>query len=93
MLEQHHAAYAFKTMLKPENNILKKLDPKDSADVRKMMISCILATDMRVHFEQIKSIQALDQQLRDDIPEDDFDLRMSNHSKARTQMIFFQTFF
>lgn len=67
-------------MMKPQNNIMKKLDPRDVAELRKLIISCILATDMKIHFEQLKSVQALDQQLRDAVAEDNFHLRLRGHS-------------
>ena len=59
ILENHHAASAFKLMSKPELNILAALPREDFQAVRKLMIEIILGTDMANHFECIKQMQTL----------------------------------
>lgn len=53
VLENHHCSTAFRLMRKPGLQLLTTL-PKDKAvEIRKVIISCVMATDMAVHFELI----------------------------------------
>eukprot|EP00598_Pedospumella_elongata_P002990 CAMPEP_0184985152 /NCGR_PEP_ID=MMETSP1098-20130426/13956_1 /TAXON_ID=89044 /ORGANISM="Spumella elongata, Strain CCAP 955/1" /LENGTH=1248 /DNA_ID=CAMNT_0027509227 /DNA_START=172 /DNA_END=3918 /DNA_ORIENTATION=+ len=53
VLENHHCSTAFRIMRKPNMQILSNMPKTVATDVRKMIISCVMATDMAVHFELI----------------------------------------
>jgi GAF domain-containing protein len=53
VLENHHCSTAFRLMRKPNMQILSTLPQAVASDIRKMIISCVMATDMAVHFELI----------------------------------------
>ncbi|XP_024382804.1 uncharacterized protein [Physcomitrium patens] len=56
VLESHHAATAFLTMRGHDNvNIMFSLDEPHQRHLRRLVLSCILATDMGVHAEIISS--------------------------------------
>ncbi len=59
ILENHHAAMAFKTMQEPDKNILANLSSEDFKYTRKMIIELILKTDMANHFDMIKNMQLM----------------------------------
>lgn len=50
MLENHHIATTFKILKDPNKNILEKMDKDDFLRFRKIVITDILATDMKEHF-------------------------------------------
>lgn len=50
MLENHHLATTFRILQDPDRNILEKIDKDDYLRFRKIVISNILATDMKEHF-------------------------------------------
>mmetsp|Transcript_15805 Transcript_15805/g.35148 ORF Transcript_15805/g.35148 Transcript_15805/m.35148 type:complete len:187 (+) Transcript_15805:845-1405(+) len=56
-----HACLAFELMLGEQQhaNFMADLKEADYATVRKTMISVILATDMKVHFDMVSQLQAL----------------------------------
>lgn len=56
VLEQYHAAYTMKIMMTHEHNILGHLDGKDFRTARGVIIECILATDMKEHFDMIGEV-------------------------------------
>mmetsp|Transcript_9779 Transcript_9779/g.23320 ORF Transcript_9779/g.23320 Transcript_9779/m.23320 type:complete len:462 (-) Transcript_9779:166-1551(-) len=60
VLENMHAALAFELMLgeEVEANFLHAMPTDDFAVVRKTVISVILATDMKVHFDIVSQLQA-----------------------------------
>jgi GAF domain-containing protein/PAS domain-containing protein len=58
VLENHHCSVAFQIMREPRANVLGTLPPAYAAETRKIMISCILATDMSVHFQLVDEIKA-----------------------------------
>eukprot|EP00479_Gromia_sphaerica_P007431 TRINITY_DN2475_c0_g1_i1.p1 TRINITY_DN2475_c0_g1~~TRINITY_DN2475_c0_g1_i1.p1 ORF type:complete len:463 (+),score=98.75 TRINITY_DN2475_c0_g1_i1:118-1389(+) len=60
VLENHHAYEAFQILSLPQCNIFVNLNPKSKTEVRKVMISAILATDMAHHFKMCKRIENLD---------------------------------
>jgi len=49
VLENHHCATAFRIMNQPEINLLGPLNAADRVELRKSVITCILATDMARH--------------------------------------------
>uniref|UniRef100_A0A7S4UGK2 Phosphodiesterase n=1 Tax=Guillardia theta TaxID=55529 RepID=A0A7S4UGK2_GUITH len=51
VLENHHCTTTFKILRRPQSNILASLDKEDFAQVRKAIITAILATDMKKHVE------------------------------------------
>lgn len=51
VLENHHASRAFYIINSEENNIFINLDESSYKEIRKIIISAILATDMLNHFE------------------------------------------
>ena len=57
ILEQYHAALALKLLLKPQYNILKKIKQEIFNKIRKILIDCILATDMKHHFPMIEELE------------------------------------
>ena len=61
VLENYHAAMAFRTLMAPKNNVLSSLTRTEAARVRRIVIELILATDVSVHFDvlgQHKSVMA-----------------------------------
>ena len=58
VLEQHHAAVAFMTMQDEKCNIFRSLTPQVRKEIRKFMITCILATDMSKHFGMISTLKS-----------------------------------
>jgi len=55
VLEQHHAAVTFKILSKETSNIFSNIKGEDYKQLRKLIISNILATDMKVHFDVISA--------------------------------------
>jgi len=53
-----HAATCFEVMKKPERNILKNLTTDERQEVRKTVISMVLATDNAVHAKHMGELQA-----------------------------------
>ncbi len=51
VLENHHASRSFYLMNSPENNLFANFDESSYREIRRMIISAILATDMAYHFE------------------------------------------
>lgn len=56
VLEQYHAALTMKLMMTKEFNILGNLEGSEFRNIRAVMIECILATDMKEHFDMIKEV-------------------------------------
>jgi len=63
VLEQHHAAVTFKILSKETCNIFSRIKDSDYKELRKLIISNILATDMKVHFEVMSSFNDLRDQI------------------------------
>lgn len=59
VLENYHIASAFRIFSITDCNILSTLTRDEWMDVRKIMISCILATDMSHHFEMVAQLDPL----------------------------------
>lgn len=51
VLENHHLAQSYFLLNRPENNIFAELSAKDYAQVRKMIVDLVLATDLSTHFD------------------------------------------
>jgi hypothetical protein len=58
VLENHHTFTMFDLLLKPQYNILANLEQDQYDECRKTMISCIMATDMKVHVSLCSRLQA-----------------------------------
>ena len=56
-LENYHSSYLFRILRKEENNIIEKFSVNNYKNIRKRMISQILATDMANHGENISLIR------------------------------------
>lgn len=54
VLENHHCSFAFLLMRQSNMNILGRLTSANYTDLRRFVVSCILATDMSVHFDLIE---------------------------------------
>jgi len=54
VLENHHCSTAFRLMRKPNMQVLSKLPKNIATEIRKTIISCVMATDMAVHFDLIE---------------------------------------
>jgi hypothetical protein len=57
VLEQHHASFTFRMMQDEDCGILGSLSFKAREDARKTIVSAILSTDMKSHFEQVSSLR------------------------------------
>eukprot|EP00397_Hematodinium_sp_SG-2012_P038184 GEMP01041500.1.p1 GENE.GEMP01041500.1~~GEMP01041500.1.p1 ORF type:complete len:498 (+),score=116.07 GEMP01041500.1:132-1625(+) len=67
VLENMHAALTFEIMRMPGNDILADFSANDFGVFRKMAISSILSTDMKVHFDLTSQLQAhLDSEIEPD---------------------------
>ena len=53
VLESMHCAVTFKTLLKPENNIISNVSYEDWLVIRKIMVALIMNTDMAKHFDLV----------------------------------------
>lgn len=56
VLEAHHSYQTFKILQREENNIFVNLSEEQYRYCRKVMIRCILGTDMAKHFSLVKSL-------------------------------------
>ncbi len=82
MLESHHIASAFELMLgKSANNWAIKLSSEDFGRVRQMMIDCVLATDMALHFKEINRV-------KDRMDQPDYDLKNEKDKHMITKLVF-----
>jgi hypothetical protein len=57
VLENHHCSTAFRLMRKPGLDITKNLKSVVATDIRKTVISCVLATDMALHFAFVEELK------------------------------------
>lgn len=53
VLENHHCSTAFQLMRGASTDILGGLSTAVSAELRKIIVSCVMATDMSVHFQLV----------------------------------------
>jgi GAF domain-containing protein len=54
VLENHHCSTAFRIMRKPNMQVLTFMPKATAVEIRKTIISCVMATDMAVHFDLIE---------------------------------------
>eukprot|EP01135_Chromosphaera_perkinsii_P007212 Nk52_evm20s745 gene=Nk52_evmTU20s745 len=59
VLENFHASQCFKILSEEDSDILKNLDSKSRADVKKTIITAILSTDMAKHFDFMIQLQRI----------------------------------
>lgn len=59
VLENYHCSQAFIILNDPKTNIFENLSPSEYRQVRKVIISCILATDMTDHFNILARFNTL----------------------------------
>ena len=59
VLENHHVAAFFRTMIDNECNILQNLSKQEYKQFRSLMVELVLHTDMSLHFSQIKNLKHL----------------------------------
>lgn len=59
VLENHHCSTAFLLMRRPTTNLFNGLSKPLSIELRKIIVSCIMATDMSVHFELVDETNRL----------------------------------
>jgi 3'5'-cyclic nucleotide phosphodiesterase len=52
-----HAALTIKVLMHNNSSFLEELSQEDFKQVRKIIIKCILATDMKDHFPHMKSFK------------------------------------
>ena len=57
VLENHHVSTLFKILSKDQYNILANFSIEEFSKIRKFTINNILYTDMKKHFELIKSLE------------------------------------
>jgi len=58
VLEMHHCNETFKLLNSDDTNFLKNLPPSDYKQVRKIICSCILATDLAVHGDYMSQLKS-----------------------------------
>eukprot|EP01017_Pseudomicrothorax_dubius_P037692 TRINITY_DN5559_c0_g1_i1.p1 TRINITY_DN5559_c0_g1~~TRINITY_DN5559_c0_g1_i1.p1 ORF type:complete len:739 (+),score=98.73 TRINITY_DN5559_c0_g1_i1:186-2402(+) len=80
ILESHHASTTFKVLLEPRRNILKNVKEDTLKIMRKNMITNIIATDMRDHFELLARIKAKKEKYGTEF----FEKLASNEDEKRT---------
>ncbi|XP_055331378.1 dual specificity calcium/calmodulin-dependent 3',5'-cyclic nucleotide phosphodiesterase 1A-like isoform X2 [Paramacrobiotus metropolitanus] len=59
VLENYHLSASFALMQKDEHNILANLTKEEYREFRSLVIDMVLATDMSIHFQQIKNMKSL----------------------------------
>lgn len=59
VLENHHCSTAFQLMRGASTDILGGLSPAISAELRKTIVSCVMATDMSVHFQLVEETKKI----------------------------------
>ena len=92
-LENYHCSYLFNILKKDETNILDKLNVENYKNIRKRMISQILATDMANHGEVMSLIRTkikLYKQQQENISDEQFILLSGNEkTKFDEQQVLF----
>jgi len=76
-LEQHHAAYTFNILSKESSNIFGSIKGEDAKELRKMLIANILATDMKEHFDMMKTFRELNDRAKE-VTDDNFSINSFN---------------
>ena len=57
VLENHHCAKAFRLMRRTNCGVLNNLDAVAVREIRKVMVTSVLATDMAIHFQMVSDIE------------------------------------
>lgn len=58
VLENHHAAASWDLLVSiPENNFLLDLDDAELKRFRFLLVECILATDLKLHFNIVREFK------------------------------------
>jgi len=57
VLENHHCATAFRLMRRSNCGVLNNLDAVAVREIRKVMVTSVLATDMAIHFQMVSDIE------------------------------------
>lgn len=57
VLENFHVSESFKVILNPKYNILANFSNEEFRQIRRRMISCILATDMSYHYKHLSALK------------------------------------
>lgn len=57
VLENHHASYLFATLRRPECNVLEHLDRNSYTNLRRTVVTAILATDMAKHADHVAKLR------------------------------------
>lgn len=58
VLENHHCAIAFKLLLDPQNDVFELLSEAQYWNVRQIIITMILSSDIANHFDQIMTFKS-----------------------------------
>ena len=58
VLENHHLAASFTSLLRPEYNFLKAWGRKEYAEFRALVVKLVLMTDLSKHFEFVEDLKA-----------------------------------
>lgn len=53
VLENFHVAEGFRIITQEENNVLAGMEPEEYRTIRRLMITCVLGTDMAKHGKQV----------------------------------------
>lgn len=77
-LENHHSAMLFTILKRPETNILARVSEADYKEIRKLIILCILSTDMAKHGEILNKFKSISET---------FNFEDANHRQTILQMI------
>ena len=67
VLEQHHAAVAFSILNEPDSNFLNRVPRETMREIRKIMITAIMGTDMSKHYTILTSINSRSKEASNDI--------------------------
>lgn len=61
VLENHHVSVMFMLLRAKDCNVLEGFDPSQYTQLRKMIVECVLATDMASHFNFIKQVNEIEE--------------------------------
>ncbi len=78
---QKELEIAIKAALKAGEAILEIYEKEDFGRVRQMMIDCVLATDMALHFKEINRV-------KDRMDQPDYDLKNEKDKHMITKLVF-----
>lgn len=67
VLENFHVSSFFQLMRRPEDNLFADMDAEVAKNIRQLIISMVLATDMAVHFDEVAKFKSKLIQVRRDL--------------------------